>query len=183
MNIVVLTHSGKTITRPSTTLEKNGHDLYLPDFVTRLSVSPALIVNVTRPGKSIARKFAGRYADGVTFGCLLYPENLIDGSAEGYACASCLDHSTHIGQKFFGAESAPLRLEADGKLFFETGGFGPEIVADAIAEISRFVFIRTGDLIAIELSERQEIAIPDTKEVLVKADMAGENVIDFKVIL
>lgn len=182
MNIVVLTYSGKTITRPSTTLEKNGHDLYLPDFIDKISVSPALIINVSRPGRAISQKFAPRYADSLTFGCLIYPENLIDGSPEGFACANCLDHTTHIGSEKFALQSSDYNLIADGSQIAAAEGFDPDIVSNAIAEVSKYVFIRTGDIIAVELAARRDIAFSCDKDSDVQANFAGKKVLDFKVI-
>ena len=95
MNIVVKTASGRIITRPSTTLEKNNSDLYVPDFVDSLSYTPVMFARICGSARSIGVKFAGRYYDSINYGVLLYPDNLLQGK-EGFACASCLDHTSFL---------------------------------------------------------------------------------------
>ena len=94
MNIIVLTQSGRVVSRPDTSWEKDSRDIYLPDFVKALSLSPVLFVKVTKPGRSISERFASRYHDSFGFGCLLYAEDLMDSHPEAYASASCLDHTS-----------------------------------------------------------------------------------------
>ena len=94
MNIPVITASGKVIVRPDTTWERDNEDVYLPEFVNSLSWTPVFFARVSKPGRSIGRAFASRYYDGIGFGVLLYPDDLLDGSEEGFACASCLDKVT-----------------------------------------------------------------------------------------
>lgn len=61
MNIALKTYSGSIVVRPDTTWERDNEDLFLPDFVTGLEFTPVLAIQVTRPGRSISSKFAGRY--------------------------------------------------------------------------------------------------------------------------
>ena len=143
MNIVVLSPSGKTFVRPDTTWERANEDFYVPEFISRISASRVLYVRVCKPGRSVGEKFAERYYDSFGYGALLYPEDLIDGSPEGFACASCLDHSS-----FLSGELSP-KEELDPGLRVR--------VCRAIAEVTRFCYIRIGDLIAIETSPREAL--------------------------
>lgn len=106
MNIAVRGHRGNIFVRPDTTWERDSEDLYLPDFVDGLLWSLVLCARVSKPGRSIAGKFAGRYWDTAGFGILLFPENIMnDGSPEAFATANCLDHTSFIPMPWIPAQS------------------------------------------------------------------------------
>ena len=143
MNIIVRTYSGNVIVRPDTTWSRNNDDYYVPDFVDSLSWSPVLCVRISRLGKHIGEKFARRYYDGFGPGILLYPENLLDGSEEAYACASVLDRTSCI-----------VLPEGDTALMTEE----QTAVADAaLAQASRICRVRAGDILAVELAAREPL--------------------------
>lgn len=159
MNIAVRTFSGDCLARPDTTKAKVNEDIYLPEFVTALSCAPVVFARLTRPGRSVAPRFASRYFDALSFGFLLYPENLIGASEAGFATASSLDHTTCIPAEFF--EPSGLYdgkglfvLRADGSEIFRSECIAGSLIADSISEITKYIYIRTGDLAAIELSPR-----------------------------
>lgn len=164
MNIVVRTYSGKYIVRPDTTWEKDSEDFFPPEFVNALTLSPVLVARVLKPGRSVGERFAERYYDFVGFGALLYPEDMLEGSAEGFACASCLDHTSFIPAPSFSAaqiEGQKVKVVKNGsEVLFDLEGISgvKEMIAKAIAEATRFIYIRTGDLIAIELAPRGPVA-------------------------
>ncbi len=110
MNIIVKTSSGHITVRPDTTWEKDNEDFYPPEFVDELTYSPVLFARILKPGRSVGRKFASRYYDSIGFGVLLYPENMLDGTPEGYAQAICLDHTSFLPSPMF----PPERLEKKG---------------------------------------------------------------------
>ena len=58
--------------RPDTSWEREDKDLYAPDFVDGYLFSPVLFVRISKAGKCIGRKFAGRYYDAVNYGILLH---------------------------------------------------------------------------------------------------------------
>ena len=101
MNIIVKTSSGHITVRPDTTWEKDNEDFYPPEFVDELTYSPVLFARILKPGRSVGRKFASRYYDSIGFGVLLYPENMLDGTPEGYAQAICLDHTSFLPSPMF----------------------------------------------------------------------------------
>lgn len=138
MNIPVVTASGHVIVRPGTTWERNGDDFYVPEFVNSLSMSKVLFARICKPGKSISERFADRYFDGFGFGALLYPDDLMDGSPEAFACASCLDHSSFLPVPY--RELSELTAEQRA------------ILRNAIVSVTRYCYLRTGDLVAVELS-------------------------------
>lgn len=162
MNIIVKTANGHIIVRPDTTWEKDNEDFFAPEFVEEVSWTPVVFARVLKPGRSVGLRFASRYYDAVGYGLLLYPENMIVDSPESFATACCLDHTSFLPAPFFN----PVTLSLDGNIFtllqdgrqiFRTGSKKIEIIEEALVEATRMIYIRTGDLIAIELSDRQPL--------------------------
>lgn len=163
MNIIVRTASGKYIVRPDTTWEKDNEDLYLPEFVDGVSYTPVLFARICKPGRSIGRNFAARYYDSVNYGVLLYPENILDGCEEAFACASCLDHTSFLpfplqDRNCLDSEAQfnlSIRKGNGNEMQFRHNSSSAAMIESAIAEATRFIYIRSGDLIAIELQARE----------------------------
>ncbi len=185
MNIVVLTAARRTVVRPDTTWEKDSEDLYVPDFVSRIGWSPVLYARVSKPGRSIGRKFAGRYFRTFGYGVLLYPEDLIDGSEEGYACACCLDHTSFLPGEM-PDKSAPggsdFRLLKDGEEIFASGGASAQMIEECIAEVSRYCYLRTGDIVATELEQRRPLCGREDGSTRLEGMLGDVRVFDFKTI-
>lgn len=163
MNIIVRTASGKYIVRPDTTWEKDNEDLYLPECVDGVSYTPVLFARICKPGRSIGRNFAARYYDSVNYGVLLYPENILDGCEEAFACASCLDHTSFLPFPLQdrncldseGQFNLSIRKGNGNEMQFRHNSSSAAMIESAIAEATRFIYIRSGDLIAIELQARE----------------------------
>lgn len=188
MNIPVLTASGRVIVRPDTSWERDNEDVFLPDFVDELSWTPVLFARVSKPGRSVAAKFADRYYDGIGYGVLLYPEDMIDGSPEGFACASCLDHTSFLPFPIYnkvtlGREGNVFEVKKDGEGIFSYNSGNEEMVAKAIEEVTRFCYIRTGDLIAIELSPRVPLCSRKDGQCHITGRYCDNVVLDFNAIL
>lgn len=147
MNIIVRTYGGHYIVRPDTTWERDNEDFFPPEFVSAISFTPVVTARICKPGRSIGIKFADRYFDGTGRGILLYPEDLMDGSNEGFACASCLDHTSFIPLPACKKENESPEIV--------------EMIKKAISEATAFIYIRSGDIIAIETSEMERLC---TKE-------------------
>lgn len=187
MNIVTVTSGGKVIVRPDTTWKRNIEDLYAPEFVTGFSFTPVLFARISRSGRSVEPKFAGRYYDGIGFGMLLYPEDMLDGSPEGFACASCMDRTTFLpfpvyNKVTLGRDNNRFELTSNGKRIFECTATQPSLLDNAVAEATKFVYIRTGDLLALELQQLSHLDIPSGKTEI-RAEYCGNATMEFKVIL
>lgn len=188
MNILVLTaERGRVVARPDTTWEKDNNPLYLPDFVNGLSYSPVFFARVCKPGRSVGLKFAERYYDHTGYGVLLYPEDMLDGSEEGYACASCLDHTSFLPYPV--AESrAGADVEEDFNLFRDDSRIcrcasaGSGTMERAIAEATRYCYIRTGDFIAVELEGRRHLCSREDGECRIYGGQGRDITIDFNII-
>jgi len=191
MNIVVRTANGNIIVRPDTTWEKDNEDLYLPDDVETLTYTPIMFVRVSRPGRSVGIKFVKRYYDYVNFGILLYPENYIQVGEEGFACASCLDHTSFLPSPLYN----PITIGVPGnqfviygekdskeKLFsFEPSGL--EEIENAFVQASKHVYLRTGDMVAIELAERKLLMRKEDKKMNISGTWCNNPLLDFNIII
>lgn len=186
MNIIVKTSSGHITVRPDTTWEKDNEDFYPPEFVDELTYSPVLFARILKPGRSVGRKFASRHYDSIGFGVLLYPENMLDGTPEGYAQAICLDHTSFLPSPMF----PPERLERNGhfRLFrnehdlFVFDQPSLNMIEDAIVEGTKLLYIRTGDLIAIELAPRKPLTIRPDVSSHITGTFDNNEIIDFQII-
>lgn len=188
MNIIVKTYSDRIIVRPDTTWERDSEDVFLPEFVTRVDWTPVLFARICKPGRSVGQEFASRYYDGIGFGILLYPHDLLDGSEEGFAQASCLDHTSFLPFPVFdkqtlGTADNRFRLFKGGELIFEFNTGNPRMIEEAVAQATRYCYIRTGDLLAIELQERRELCCMEEGTTLVKGDWCCNPTLEFKVVL
>ena len=183
MNIVVKTADNRYIVRPDTTWERDSEDFYPPEFVTDLSWSPVLFIRISKPGRSVGARFAERYYDQVGYGVLLYPENLIDGSETAYAAASCLDHTSFLQMPAADKASLgqiSLDLKAGENAVFHHEGFDPAMIATAIEEATRYIYIRSGDLLAIELQPRKPLEVDGTQ--VMTGDCTGVPSFKFQII-
>lgn len=203
MNIIVKTSSGHVIVRPDTTWEKDNEDFYPPEFVDRLTYSPVFFARILKPGRSVGRKFAGRYYDSVGFGVLLYPENLVGDTQEGFAHASCLDHTSFLPAPLLPPSAVPgaaaptaeqdeattgnrFSIFIDGKEDFSSAAASLNMVEEALVEATRFCYIRTGDLLAVELAARRPLTCrpSDGKSATVRVTgtFNEEKPLDFQIV-
>ena len=172
--------------RPDTTWEKDNEDFYPPEFVDELTYSPVLFARILKPGRSVGRKFASRYYDSVGFGVLLYPENMLDGTPEGYAQAICLDHTSFLPTPMF----QPQRLEEDGRFslfrneveLFTFDHPSLNMIEDALVEATKLLYIRTSDLIAVELSDRKPLTNRTDSVTHITGTFGQDKVLDFQII-
>lgn len=187
MNIPVITASGKVIVRPDTTWERDNEDLYLPDFVNSLSWTPVFFARVSKPGRWIGPAFASRYYDGVGYGVLLYPDDMLDGSEEGFACASCLDKTSFLPFPLYnpitlGVEGNEFVLFRDGIEIFRTAQGSREMAENALVLASSRCYLRVGDLVAVELQPRQKLITRTEESARVNGTWCENPTVDFKLI-
>lgn len=186
MNIIVKTSSSKYIVRPDTTWERDNEDFFPPEFVDSLSYTPVLFARISKPGRSVSEKFASRYYDGVGYGLLLYPENMLGPAEEDFACASCLDHTSFLPFPTYlpivlGGDDNLFRLFKDGSLLYETAEGTREMIENAISEASKYIYFRSGDILAIELKSREFLCRREEGIVDVAAMFCKNKTIEFKI--
>ena len=170
--------------RPDTTWKRGNDDFYAPEFVERLTAAPVFFVRVCKAGRSVGVRFAERYYDSVGCGLLLYPENLIGSSQEGFATACCLDRTTFLTYPEMDRDLSgnQFSLNAGKKVFYCGPTPDAATIGKAIEEVSRFCYLRTGDYIAIELDARKDICSRADGSVEVKGDFCGNGTLDFRII-
>lgn len=180
MNILVKTFGGHIVARPDTTWEKNSSDFFPPDFVESLSFTPVCFCHISKAGKSVGGRFASRYYDGVGVGLMLYPDNLMDGSLEGFAQACCLDHTSFLHlqtlpPQVLDEEGCDFKINLDGKELRSFSDLSRNTLEEAIVQATKTTFIRRGDIVAVELEERSFLAgRPETAPVPAKTDSPAE---------
>ena len=170
MNILVRTYGGHTVVRPDTTWERDGDDLYVPEFIGSLSYAPVFTAHICKAGKSVSPRFADRYIDAIGFGVLLYPDELLDGSEEGFASASCLDHSSFIVPPALecGCTAPSLELLRDG--------------VKILCTATRTCFVRRGDILAVEIGRREALCRREAGECRISEHHCGQKASDYKII-
>lgn len=188
MNIIVKTSAGNCIVRPDTTWEKDNEDFFPPDYIGELSFTPVLFARITKPGKSIGLRFASRYYNLISCGMLLYPENLMDGSPEAFAAASCIDHTSFLSDPLFDKGELGLRgfriLAGESEIFrTEDNIMSAALIENALSEASTRVYMRTGDIIAAELAPRTHLCGRSDGNICAKGFFGEDKVLDFNIIV
>jgi 2-keto-4-pentenoate hydratase/2-oxohepta-3-ene-1,7-dioic acid hydratase in catechol pathway len=142
--------------KPDTALLNNNQDFYLPDFSNDIHYETEVVVKINKPGKHIDEKFAHRYYDSVSLGIDFTARDLqsmlkakglpwerakaFDGSAvigsflplADVGMISDLNFSMNLnGQKVQSANTSEMVFSVD----------------KVIAFVSRFITLKTGDLI------------------------------------
>ena len=185
MNITVKIHGSRNfICRPDTTWERESRDFYSPEFASELFYTPVVFARISKAGKCIGRKFAARYYDGLNFGILLYPGEILNaGRPESLGAASILDRTSILPFPLFqpvvfATSGNSFSLEKDGKMIYSTSA-GTEnflgMMEDAICVASEAVSQRIGDLVAVELAAPEILCGKDEKRAGISASFCGNS--------
>ncbi len=144
MKILGITDIGSglyTYIKPDSALLVNEKPFFLPEFSEQILCRPCFIVRVCRLGKCIEERFAHRYYDAWTIGLNMR------------SAAETINHTDRL-------VSDLERIGFDNSLV--VGSFGQWIINKgqllldidtAIAELSKYVTIRMGDMIAVDFNE------------------------------
>jgi 2-keto-4-pentenoate hydratase/2-oxohepta-3-ene-1,7-dioic acid hydratase in catechol pathway len=142
--------------------------MFVPDSTEELGVTECCILRVSRLGKEIAPRFASRYYDAVAPGADFTALDILrEAQQHGrpWTQAIAFDYSLAIGE----FEPVPCPT-LQGKEF--AGGELVTSPEEAIAEASRVMTIRQGDLIYIQ---RAQAPRPVQKEEIIRAVINGEE--------
>ena len=192
MNIVVRPYGkDRFCCRPDTSWEREDKDLFMPDNISGYSWAPVLFARISKAGKCIGRKFAARYYDGLNFGILLYPGEILNaGRPESLGAASILDHTSILPFPLFqpvvfATSGNSFSLEKDGKMIYSTS-VGTEnfleMMEDAICAASEAVSQRIGDLVAVELAAPGILCGKDEKRAGISASFCGNSLFRLSII-
>ena len=181
MNITVVDSEGRISCRPDTTRKREGLDLYVPEEVESLAWTPVMFAMVNRACKCVGERFAPRYWDAVCFGVLLYAEG--HPSAPFFNCTSILPEAMYSKVTLEPADNEFVLSSDSGELFRTlTPGNAAGRMDKAVAEVTKIVFQRTGDLIAIELAPVRHLCSRDIGETALRATWCGNPLFDFRII-
>ena len=139
---------------------------FLPEWSQEIGVTPCCILRVSRLGKEIAPKFASRYYDAVAPGAdFVAMDVLREAQTAGKPWTKALDfdYSLAIGEWITNDEMSAAKLLNEGLIV------SPE---EAIAEASKVMTIRQGDLIYIQAKQAPR---PVQKEEIIRTEINGEE--------
>lgn len=145
---------------------------FMPDWTQEFGVSKCLILRVSRLGKEIGMKFAGRYYDAVACGADFEATRVLrEAQAEGrpWTTALAFDYSLAIGEWIDKEDTSATDL------LHEEWMMSPE---EAVAEASKVMTIRQGDLIYIR---HKGAPVPVHKEQILSEERDGKQLLYCKI--
>ena len=159
-------HDGETemVLKGDSCLLNGRKPLFIPDWTTDLGVTECLILRVSRLGKEIAPKFASRYYDAVAPGADFVAQDVlreVQSAGRPWTQALGFDYSLAIGEW--------SEVQSDKVQSTREWVMTPE---EAIAEASRVMTIRQGDLIYIQ---RRQAPRTVHKEDIIRIVINGEE--------
>jgi hypothetical protein len=205
MNIIVRTAGGRVIARPDTTWVRKNEDFFPPDFVTALSFTPVLYARISKAGRCVGADFACRHFGETGFGLLLYPADLLTvggacgadgldvcnpggfGDAWSVAAASCMDRTSYLPDlrenSFETLDDFCIHKKED--VVFRSGRMEAErLMAEAVVETSRIMYLRRDDLLAVELAAPAPFWSRTEGNAEIRAVAGGNNpLLDFNIIV
>ena len=144
--------------------------MFIPDWTNELGVTDCMILRVSRLGKEIAPKFASRYYDAVAPGADFIALDIArEAQANGrpWTKAIDFDYSLAVGEWM---EIGDWKLEiGDWKVEIGDWLMTPE---EAVAEASKVMTIRQGDLIYIQAKQAPKVV---HKEEVICKQIGGEE--------
>lgn len=144
--------------------------MFIPDWTNELGVTDCMILRVSRLGKEIAPKFASRYYDAVAPGADFIALDIAreaQSNGRPWTKAIDFDYSLAVGEWM---EIGDWKLEiGDWKLVNGEWLMTPE---EAVAEASKVMTIRQGDLIYIQAKQAPKVV---HKEEVICKQIGGEE--------
>lgn len=142
--------------KPDTALLKEGQDLYLPDLNSEVHFECELVVKINKAGKHIDKEFAKNYYSEITLGLDLTARDLQAKCKEKglpWEIAKAFDNSAPISTQWINVSI--LNMKELSFQFYQNGnlkqtGFIKDMIFsidELISYVSRYVTLKTGDLI------------------------------------
>jgi 2-keto-4-pentenoate hydratase/2-oxohepta-3-ene-1,7-dioic acid hydratase in catechol pathway len=135
---------------------RNNKPFYHPDFSRDIHHEVEVVLKISKVGKNIDRKFAHRYYDEVGIGIDFTARDLQNAAREKglpWEVAKAFDHSAPLSQfipvsEFEDINDLKFHLNINGKTVQKAStSLMIFPVADQIAHISRYITLKTGDLL------------------------------------
>lgn len=161
-------HNGSTemVLKGDSCLLNGRKPFFMPDWTNEVGVTDCIILRVSRLGKEISPKFAHRYYDAITPGAdfiALDVAREAQQAGKPWTKAIAFDYSLAIGEWINNDEMSAAELLNDELII------SPE---EAIAQASKVMTIRQGDLIYIQKRQSPKLV---QKEDTISADLNGEE--------
>lgn len=142
--------------KPETSLVRRNRPFFYPDFSKEIHYETELVLKISKLGKNIQEKFASTYYDQISIGIDFTARDIQrECKKKGlpWEIAKAFDNSSPIGQfisvkEFQETKNINFYLELNDKVV-QKGNSGEMIFSfeAIIAYVSRFVTLKTGDLI------------------------------------
>lgn len=163
-------------------ITSHGRPVFVPDFDNEWIAEFYLAARISRLGKAIAAKFAPRYFDAVTLAMRLVPVTISDdlhAAQRPDSIASLFDNALTPGLWLPAAD-----LSGDGaavtvtvnELSAPLADIGA-VVSEAVATVSRFATIKTGDII---MPCRAVPSVSVRTGSMIKCSLDGHDCLDLK---
>lgn len=142
--------------KPDTALLSNNQDFYLPDFSNDIHYETEVVVKISKPGKHIDEKFAHRYYETVSVGIDFTARDLqsmLKAKGLPWERAKAFDGSAVIGSFLPLADVGKMTdlnfsMDLNGQKVQAANTAEMVFSVDkVIAFVSRFITLKTGDLI------------------------------------
>lgn len=155
-----------------------GRPVFLPDFAERWVCAIAPAFRIGRLGKTISRRFAHRYVDGVTVAARLIPLDLIDNGYRLSPWANAFDGAVSTG-RFLPPDACREFVvnRPDGSLM--RYDFNNWDIYTTIEAISRYFILKNGDIIVPYGPIEQFHVDPGTRIHIESGDR--QPILDFKI--
>ena len=140
--------------------------MFIPDHTQELGVTECIILRISRLGKEIAPKFANRYYDAIAPGedfIALDKARELAAAGKPWTPSIAFDYSLAIGEWISNDKMSATALLNDELIL------SPE---EAIAEASKVMTIRQGDLIYIQAKQAPRLV---QKEEILRVEIEGEE--------
>ena len=143
---------------PDSAISHSGNPFFVPDFDNRFAAFPSVAYRIGKLGKTISRRFAGRYVDGATIGFSVVALDTLKRlreSGQPWTQAVAFDRSCLLGNfqpidTFI--NNGPYTIEAGS----ERRTFDPMLLVHPIEEVIEWISaqntLKTGDVILAGLN-------------------------------
>ncbi|RXI24098.1 MAG: hypothetical protein C7K11_02425 [Candidatus Amulumruptor caecigallinarius] len=153
--------------------------VFLPPFESswELAIGPAY--RIGRLGKNISPRFAGRYIDGMTLGAWAVPVELLhhlQGNGQPTGLLSTFDGALTLGRWQQPRLDSPLAISAGQTQAQWTPG--DIALEDTLSAASRYITLKTGDVIIPMLSA---VRLPIAPDDIIEGSIGEEEAIRVKI--
>ena len=142
---------------PDSSISRTGQPFFVPDFSSEFRLLPTVVFRISRLGKGIAPRFAGRYIEGATMGCAAVATTLLRSLRDNgmpWTGAVAFDKSCLIGN-FMPIDTFLIHREWNVKCGDNEVTYPLDMMRQNIdllvAALSRDITIKEGDMILAAL--------------------------------